>query len=376
VGLAGVSEDGAGPAPAVGRRLADNVRLAILAVALAVQFGLSTPRLVAYRPSAAADRAETAVFVTLAVVGGWCAFLLLTRREVAARSRRAGVAVLLGCSLTVSLTLPAEVVPRFEHWSVGLIGWYGLVLLYGRSGWQVAAFLVTHLTLLAYPVARAGPGPRELSSMVVVAVSVTGFQWGVSMTATLVHGIADATARTAQADEELRKRGAAAEARRRQQQRRYGELYETTVPLLVGLADGGLDPRAATVRHRCAVEAARIRRLCGEIDDVPDRLVHDLGSAIDVAERHGTAVQLLVRGAPAGLPDAARRDMLAVVVPLLLVAASPVRVAVLRAPGGVRISVVAAAPETPVRHPPSAHVAVTEIVSGAQMCVEVAWPSP
>ena len=51
-------------------------------------------------------------------------------------------------------------------------------------------------------------------------------------------------------------------------------LQETAVPLVTELAAGTADPGDPQVRIRCALQAARLRRLLAEGDEVPGSLVY------------------------------------------------------------------------------------------------------
>ncbi|GAB1510437.1 hypothetical protein [Actinophytocola sp. KF-1] len=350
------------------RRLAATVTVVLLAVALTVQVGLNGAVLVAPGTS----RTELVVYGLLAVLGGVCAAALRVRGRIPDAVRWPGVAALLACS--VALALDGSLWP--QHWSIGLIGWYGLVLLYDLAiGW-VVAFLLGHAAVTGGPVLVAGTA-AETADMAVALVSVAGFQVGVALSARLVRSIADGAFRTARAGERQRIRDEEAAAAARNHERRYADLRPTTIPLLAGLADGSLDPRADDVRRRCAVEAARMRRLLseGHGDAVTDRLAHELGAIIDVAERHGASVHLSVRGTPTELPEHVRRDLLAPISEALVTARSPARVTVLHAPDQVRVSARCAAPDLPITPPGPGEVSLVESVTDGQVWLETSWRS-
>jgi hypothetical protein len=359
----------------VERRLAGTVTVVLLTVALTVQVGLNGAVLFA---PVGSTRTELVVYGLLAVLGGCCAVALYVRGRVPGPLRWAGVAVLLGCSVA----LPWDLSP--QHWSIGLIGWYGLVLLYDLAlGW-VTAFLGVHAALAGGPALVAGTA-AEVSDMAIALVSVSGFQLGVALSARLVRSIADAALRTAREEERLRIREEEAAAAARTHERRYADLRPTTIPLLAGLADGSLDPRSADVRRRCAVEAARMRRLLSAVDGdsdgggdgggVPDRLAHELGAIIDVAERHGAAVHLTVRGTPRDVPEQVRHALLAPISEALVTAGSPARVTVLHGPDHVRVSARCAAPALPITPPERGEVVLVESVADGQVWLETSWRS-
>lgn len=357
-----------GRATFVERRLLTTVRTVLLTVALTIQLGVNGYRVVATPPLPAA---ELAVYGTLLLVAVGCGAGLFSRARVLVPLRWVAVVVLLACSVVMSATLTLEATGRVDNWTVSVIGWYGLALLFDLPiGW-IAAFLATHVMVLAWPVVAAGASIEDLSAMAVVVVAVDGFQLGVAFSAFLVRAIATAADRTAREEEQLRIEEEAAVATAANRARRYADLRVTTLPLLAGFASGDLDPTDPTVRRQCAVEAARMRRLFGENDDTEDRLVHELGAIIDVAERHGATVSMAVRGAPTGLPQPVRRALLAPISEALVTAGANARVTVLHTPEAVRVSVRCAAPELPVSRPDT--VELTQTVSNGQLWLETAW---
>ncbi|MFI7673505.1 hypothetical protein [Actinophytocola sp. NPDC049390] len=353
------------------RRLAATITVVLLAVALTVQVGLNGQVLFA---PAGGSRTELVVYGFLAVLGGVSAVALYVRGRVPGVVRWPGVVALLGCSVALSADLSDALWPR--HWSIGLIGWYGLVLLYDLAiGW-VVALLLAHSAIVGWPVLVHGTA-AETADMAVALVSVAGFQVGVALSARLVRSIARRASRAALAEERQRIRDEEAAAAARNHERRYADLRPTTIPLLAGLADGSLDPRADDVRRRCAVEAARMRRLLseGHGEGVTDRLAHELGAIVDIAERHGASVHLTVRGTPGDVPEHVRRDLLAPISEALVTARSPARVTVLHAPDQVRVSARCAAPELPITPPEQGEVSLVESVADGQVWLETSWRS-
>jgi hypothetical protein len=370
-----VAEPAPGRPAYIARRLLATTTVVLLTVALTIQVGLNAHVLVV---PAASTRTELVVYGALAILGGLCAVTLFVRGRIPVLARATGVAALLGCSVAVSGLLPAEPVLPPDHWSIGLIGWYGLVLLYDLDIAWMVGFLCTHVAVIGSAMVVEGASATALSDMAVTVVSVSGFQLGVALSARLLRTIADVAVRTSRAEELLRVREEEAAAAARNHEWRHAGLRRTAIPLLAGLADGTLDPRAEAVRRRCAVEAARMRRLMGEGQacGAADRLVHELGAIIDVAERHGASVRLSVRGTPGELPEHVRRDLLAPISEVLVTARSPARVTVLHAPGQVRVSARCAAPALPATAPPGrGEVSLVESVTDGQVWLETSWRS-
>ena len=95
-------------------------------------------------------------------------------------------------------------------------------------------------------------------------------------------------AAAARSEHAARERAVTAEIIRAARRARWLALQESAVPLVAELAAGTADPGDVRVRNRCAVQAARLRRLLAEGDEVPGSLVHELHASADVAERRGT----------------------------------------------------------------------------------------
>lgn len=356
----------------VERRLLATVRAALLTVALTVQFVTSGYR---FFTEPLVHPAEGVVYAVLAAAGvGYVVVMLVTEEASSAPVRTVGVVVLLACSVTMSAVLPLDAEQRAEHWSLSLVGWYALALLFDVSLWRVAAVLLIHATVLVWPMVAGGATLRELSAMAVVLVATVGFQLGVGAGAVLVRSIASSATEMARAEERLRVQEEAAAAVAANRARRYADLRLTTIPLLAGFAVGDLDPRDPVVRRACAVEAARMRRLFSESEDVEDSLVHELGAVIDVAERHGVSTHVSVRGTPSEVPEVVRRKLLAPISEALVMARSEARVTVLYGSDRVRVSVVCVAPAVPVTRPDG--IDVSESVSDGQLWLETSWRSP
>ncbi|MET7280803.1 hypothetical protein ABZS29_21370 [Kribbella sp. NPDC005582] len=130
-----------------------------------------------------------------------------------------------------------------------------------------------------------------------------------------------------------------ADALHRVRRDRYGSLHSRVEPLLVGLANGSLDPRSADVQHRCAIEAARLRRLFAESDDVPNPLMHELRACASTAECRGVLVELAAVGQLPDLPLGARRTLTEPVIEALASTNAWARLTVFASPDEVVVSV-------------------------------------
>ena len=149
---------------------------------------------------------------------------------------------------------------------------------------------------------------------------------GVARAATMIYGTAAlqvtlllaaralaATARraaaVAEAEGAVRRRRQVAERLHADRRQRYRTVRDAVAPLLAGLADGTLDPADREVRHRCAVEAGRLRRLFAETDDVADPLLHELRACSYIADQRGVVVDLQLTGRLPALDRDVRRAL-------------------------------------------------------------------
>ncbi|MFD1931114.1 hypothetical protein ACFSKW_06435 [Nonomuraea mangrovi] len=363
------------------RRLLRGVRGSVLAVTAAVQFGLCLPELV--RSSARYDPLwlEVAGFALLVGVTLVAAIFVVRGRGVPPAVRWVCVGLVLVAVVAASSAAPSHRIPDAANWSFGLVGWYGVLLLFDLPLGYLGAFLGANLALAVVQAVVADlPGPRTMASMALSAVSIYGFQFAFGLVVHAVRRVAVRASEAAEEEERIRTEEAVADHTHLDHQRRYAALLGTTVPLLVGLGYGSLDPSDQDTRRRCAHEAARMRRLFAESDDVSDRLLHELRAVIDVAERHEVTVQLAVRGEPTDLPKEVRRELIDAVTAVLSAASSAVvatpeqvRVTVVRTPEQVRVSAVGDVQGEPPPEFEFRHVEVNRVAKGNRLWVETVW---
>ncbi|MEU7900216.1 hypothetical protein AB0B45_46215 [Nonomuraea sp. NPDC049152] len=186
--------------------------------------------------------------------------------------------LVLAAVVAASSAAPSDRMPDAADWSFGLVGWYGVLLLFDLP----LGYLGANLALAVVQAVMADtPGLQSMASMALSAVSVYGFQFAFGLVVHAVPRVAVRASEAAAEEERIRTEDAVADHMHRDHQRRYAALLDTTVPLLVGLGYGSLDPSDQDTRRRCAHEAARMRRLFAESDDVSDRLLHELREAVD-----------------------------------------------------------------------------------------------
>lgn len=354
-------------------RLLAGLRIAVLLVAVGVQFGLCLAQLLSHAGWYSAMWPEVTAFVALAVVAAGCAWFSLRGKAIPVVPRWIGTIVTLGASVLATSAVPASLYLRTEHWSFGLVGWYALALLCDAGLGAFVGFVGVHLLLTAVGLAIVGPAHLPLETIGVTAISVCGYQIAVAASVLVFRRVADHVGHGAAVEERLRIEEVIAEHRHRDHRKRYAALMGTAGPLLAGLADESLDPSEGDTRRRCAVEAAKMRRLFAESDDVSDRLVHELGAGIDVAERNGVTVRFAVRGAPQELPTRVRCELVEPASAALAAAVSDARATVVRSPEQVRVSVLSDAPADLLSGFRAQHVQIVTVVKGDRLWVEAVW---
>ncbi|GAA2773127.1 hypothetical protein [Nonomuraea dietziae] len=353
--------------------LRHGLRIATLLAASAIVFGLGMANLLRHM-----DRYEPALaqFGAMAALGAVLAgeAALLVRGRTWRRLRGLAITVVLGASALSYAALPDRRTSTEIDWVFGAANWVGVVVLLDRPLRSCVAFLVAHeLTALLHLLVFDHPTQQALARFATGSVSVVGFPLCVAVMAAILHRLGAVAAASHLEIERVRASEAGTAEAHRRRLRRYGELSVATIPLLEGLADGSLDPGDPRVQRRCAIEAARMRRLFAEADSVADPLLHELRHCADVADRKGVAVELDARGQWPVPPVAVRRDLTEAVLTVLATAASRARVTVVGDADLVSVSVVADCDEVTAPNPASTGVRVEALRHDDMVWMEARW---
>ena len=215
----------------------------------------------------------------------------------------------------------------------------------------------------------------DLAGFLAVFAWSTGAQVAVAAGVRALDVAADQAAAAARSEEAARERAATAEIISVARHARWLALQESAVPLVAELAAGTADPGDAQVRVRCAVQAARLRRLLAEGDEVPGPLVHELHASADVAERRGVAVEIETAGPLPQVPGAARRVITDAAIVILTAARSKARITLAAVTAGIAVSFVADTGVV-VRLPAAGEgVAIEQQQDGGMLWAEARWNS-
>lgn len=344
------------------------LRLATVLITFGGLLGLALPVIISHAGVYQSLTSELVAFGILLAVAGFCAVC-----ADPGRWRWPLIGVVFGAAVLALSGVPPELVVSPAEWSFALLGWFGVLLLLDEGIGAVLAFLAAHAVLNLGQLALVGQASREnVAGLAIAGVTVFGYQVAVAFAAVMLHRIAGVAEHVAREEEAWRTEAVIARELHRDHQERYAALSRTALPLLVELAAGRADPGDEQVRRRAAVEAARMRRLFAEGDDVADPLLHELAACIDSAQRQGVSVQLAVRGRRPPLALDVRRALTEPALATLVAAGSTARVTVVGTANAVTVSVVADAPE-PVAVAPAGGVEVTNLVHADRVWVEATW---
>ncbi|MBT0769558.1 hypothetical protein KIH74_11540 [Kineosporia sp. J2-2] len=359
------------------------LRIATLGVTTAVLCLWFMPTALITPDAYSSPQVEYAALAVLVVVLLTAAAMVVVDRPWG-RWRWPMVAVALVSTVVATAAVEPEQLIVAPHWSWKIFGWFAVLLLMDLPlGWFFGALGLQQLISLGQ-VLVAGQGDRStLVEMGVTSLLVASWQGAVAVAAVALQQSGAVARQTAAEEERLRLSERVAEQLHSDRQTRYTDLAATTAPLLEGIADGRHDPADPQVRRACSVEAARMRRLFAESDDVADPLEHEIYACIDVAERQGTAVQASMRGSLPAVPLPARRALTEPVIAVLASTRTSARVTVVGRADQVTLSVVTDLQEQMVDDvsdgrrevpgPRSGVVEVSRLVSGDRLWLDVVW---
>ena len=275
--------------------------------------------------------------MALAIAAG---SVLALRGTPSRRSAWAVAVITLAASTAAAAASPANDMLAV-NWSWGTAGWTGLLVLlrrrFGELAWYLAAVATGILSVQIWD----GLHRTDLAGFLALLAWSTGAQVAVAAGVRALDVAADQAAGAARSEHAARERAATAEIIQAARHARWLALQESAAPLVAELAARTADPGDAQVRIRCAVQAARLRRLLAEGDEVPGSLVHELHASADVAERRGVAVEIETAGPLPQVPRPARRVITDAAIAILTDARSQARITLAAVAAGIAVSFVA-----------------------------------
>jgi hypothetical protein len=318
-----------------------------------------------------------AVWAAYTAVGVPAAIAVLRGRTASRTAVLAGAVVLLAGAAAMHAAAGPEARFSFTNWAWAAAGWFAVLLWWRRSLRGFLLFLAANAVLSFVVLIGFGDGDRlDVAMLLMVVYGTSALQLTVFAGGRALDAAVRRSARARAGTERMLAARQAAEEAHEARRDRYSAARVAAETLLLGLADGRLDVDDPAVRDRCAVAAARLRRLVTEPDDVPDQLIHDLRAAADMAERRGVAVTVEQVGAVPPMPLPVRRALADAPACAVASAHQRARITVVSVAGTVTVAVVGDGdldtPQT-ARHD---DVAVSVDREGAQAWVQTCWTDP
>ena len=309
--------------------------------------------------------------MALAITAG---SVLVLRRAPGWRLAWAVALIALAASTAAAVASPAGQMLAV-NWAWGSAGWTGVLVLLRRRFAELAWFLAAEALATLGVQLWDGVTRIELAGFVAVLAWSTGAQVAVAAGVRAMELAAGRAAAAARSEHAARERAAIAELIRAARLARWVALQESAAPLVAELAAGTADPGDAQVRLRCAVQAARLRRLLAEGDEVPGPLVHELHASADLAERRGVAVEIETAGPLPPVPGPARRVITDAAILVLTAARSRARITLAAVAAGIAVSFVADTGAAIALPAASEGVAIEHQQDGGMFWAEARWNS-
>jgi hypothetical protein len=262
------------------------------------------------------------------------------------------------------------------NWGWGSAGWIGVLVLLRRRFAELAWFLAAEAAAILAVQVLDGLNRTNLAGFLALLAWSTGAQMAVAAGVRALNVAAGQATAAVQSEHAARERAATAELIRAARQARWLALQESAIPLVAALAAGTADPGDPQVRTRCAVQAARLRRLLAEGDEVPGSLVHELHASADMAERRGVAVAIETAGPLPPVPSPARRVITDAAIAILTAARTHARITLAAAAAGIAVSFVADTGAAVGLPPGGAGVAIEQQQDDGMLWAEARWTSP
>jgi hypothetical protein len=330
-------------------------------------------QLLQYRPAYSSFAFQGAMWLAmaLAITAG---SVLVLRGVLGWRSAWAVAVVVLVASTAAAAASPAGQMLAV-NWSWGSAGWTGVLVLLRRRFAELACFLAAEALATLGVQVWDGLHRTDLAGFLAVLAWSTGGQMAIAAGVRALDVAASHAATAARSEHAARERAATAEVIRAARHARWLALRVSAAPLVAELAAGTADPGDAQVRNRCAVQAARLRRLLAEGDEVPESLVHELHASADVAERRGVAIEIETAGLLPQVPGPARRVITDAAIAILTAAHSRARITLAAVAAGIAVSFVADTGAVVPLPAAGEGVAIEQQQDGGMLWAEARWNS-
>jgi len=363
------------PVDLVARRYTRNTAIAAVVIAVGWHVGEDLPAMILGWSDYRWPAVVAAAWLTYAVVAVVAAVAIL-RAEQPMRHAWAYAAITLALTAVVAASAHGQLL-TLPSWAWGAVGWLAVMLYWHRPVWHLVAFLAANAAVGLAVLVAAGTLDRvSIARYLMVVAGSTALQLGFAGGARALQAAADWTAAASAAQAEIHTERRAAGEVHRTRLRRFHALQQTAGHFLAGLADRSARPGDPAVQRRCAIEAARLRRLFLETDDLPDPLVDDIWACADVADRKGIVVDMAVVGDLPTVPADVRKALVEPAGELLAAARTRARITLAGLGDQVVVSVIADTDLTEVTATDTARVTVNCHREGDRLWVETRWADP
>lgn len=345
------------------------LRIAVLAIATVILLSFAMLRHIdEYRP---VGLQFLAYGIVLSIVIAEAT--LIQRGRTWGAWRWMGMSALFAAIFASDASLPAGAATTSADWIFGIAGWIGAILLLDRPIQFLAAFLASHEAItLSNLLASSGADRDMVLSFLAGSIGAIGFPLAGGFAATVLRRVAAKAETASQEAEAIRKKDTEEAQMHLVGQQRVAELSRSVIPLLLGLADGTLDPDSPEVRRDCGVEEIRLRWLISESDGATNKLVHPIEVCAETLIRRGVQVDMDARGDSSGLPEGVRHSLLEAPLTTLATARSHVVVTVASTAEFIVITVVGDCADEP-RRPDVPDIEVATKKVGEELWLESRW---
>ncbi|MEV0806193.1 hypothetical protein [Micromonospora sp. NPDC050200] len=342
------------PGVDVARASDGGARIVVVAIALVWHTAIGLPAMLDAWSGLAAPAVVGAGWLVVAATGGYAGVRLLRGARPPALPL---AAVLLAVDAAVFAAGGREHLFTAANWVWGTLGWFFVVVLWGRRVPWLLALLAAHsLIALAALLGHGATTPADLTRYAMYVYGTSSLPTAVFTGAAVIAALARERAATAASTLAVVVERDAAERARQERRAQLALVSGAAEAVLAELADGRADPADPLVQRRCVLAAARLRRLIAESDDVPDPLLHELRAAADLAERNGLPIELVAIGTPPPLPVDVRRRLVDPPTAALAEAGGWARLTVVAGPDEVAVSLVTPEVNGPEATGPPSHV--------------------
>lgn len=288
---------------------------------------------------AIASPVDSGYQISLAVAAGFATLAAVP--EIVQRRWRPvwwAAAVLFAVTIVQTVSLPAELLGGYAHWTQSVIGWCALPMLLGLSARTGAAVLIGFWFAGALSEVAVAMSWSTLVNIGLGTASILAVQLCALAFNALVRSAAADAYDEASAHRRLVIADRLERALRTEYQRRFAALMDSVLPVLRRLSGG--EPVTRQLQDRARTESRKLRMLFDQALTFEHPLMAGLRPIIDGAEASGVGVTVGVSGKLPDIPAHHVDELLAPVKEVLSLAVGTARLVIHGCAEEVSVSVV------------------------------------